>query len=117
MCMDILQRGRRKPPRKGNQMENLIKIPTRFYEDHLERDLECPEIIKETKTHYWISADDEHLGELHDDADFYAFPYVDARPGDYLWGIVVSARATVKAIEKAVPSLKNGEYYKNKREA
>ena len=41
-------------------MENLIKIPTRFYEDHLERDLECPAIIKETKTHYWISADDEH---------------------------------------------------------
>ena len=86
-------------------MTKLIKIPQRFYEDHLERDLECPAIVKETKTHYWISADDEHLKELHEDADFYAFPYVDARPGEYLWGIVTSARATVKAIEKAVPSL------------
>ena len=27
-------------------------------------------------------------------------------PGDYLWGVVVSARATVKAIERAVPDFK-----------
>ena len=86
-------------------MEKLIKIPKRFYDDHYERDLESPLIVKETKTHYWISADDEHLNELYTDAEFYSAPYVDARPGDYLWGIVVSARATVKAIEKAVPSL------------
>ena len=86
-------------------MEKLIKIPKRFYDDHYERDLESPLIVKETKTHYWISSEDEHLEELHSDADYHAIPYIDTHPGDYLWGIVVSARATVKAIEKAVPSL------------
>jgi len=105
VCMDTLQRGRRKPPRKGNQMEDLIKIPSRFYWDHYERDLESPEIVKETKSHLWIRKDDENLSELYSDADYYAIPYIDTRPGDYLWGIVVSARATVKALEKAVPSL------------
>ena len=63
-------------------MTKLIKNTSAFT-DHLE-ETECPAIVKETKTHYWISADDEHLKELHDDADFYAFPYVDARPGEYL---------------------------------
>lgn len=31
MCMDTLQRGRRKPPRKGNQMSMNIKINEDFY--------------------------------------------------------------------------------------
>ena len=88
-------------------MEKLIKIQKRFYEDHNERDLESPVIVKETKTHYWISSEDEHLQELHSDACFYAEPYVDTHPSDYLWGVVVSARATVRAIEEAVPSLNN----------
>ena len=91
-------------------MEKIFKIPQRFYDDHNERDLESPAIIKETKTHYWISADDEHLNELYTDAEFYSAPYVDARPGDYLWGIVLSARATLKAIEKAVPNLNKSWY-------
>ena len=50
----------------------------------------------------------------HDDADFYAFPYVDARPRRLSLGCCGIDWEPVKAIEKAVPSLKNGEYYKNK---
>jgi len=79
-------------------MQNLIKIPQRFFRDHQDRDLETPEIVKATKTHFWIKADDPHIGELYDDADYYAEPYIDAKPGDYVWGVVVSARATKCAI-------------------
>jgi len=82
-------------------MQNLIKIPTKFFDDHEDRDLDTPEVVKFTQKNYWIKADDPHLGELLSDANFYAEPYIDAKPGDYLWGLVVSARATKKAIEEA----------------
>tara|TARA_R100000231_G_C5281256_1_gene151652 strand:+ start:48 stop:419 length:372 start_codon:yes stop_codon:yes gene_type:complete len=83
----------------------LIKIPKRFYDDHNERDLESPLIVKENTKNYWINSEDEHLEELHSDAYYYSIPYVDTHPSHYLWGVVVSARATLKAIEKAVPIL------------
>ena len=82
-------------------MTNLIKIPQRFFQDHAERDLDTPEIIKMTSTHYWIKADDPHITELYQDAKFYAKPWIDSVPGDGLWGIVVSARATKRALDKA----------------
>ena len=82
-------------------MNNLIKIPQRFFQDHAERDLDTPEIIKMTSTHYWIKSDDPHITELYQDAKFYAKPWIDSVPGDGLWGIVVSARATKKALDKA----------------
>lgn len=76
---------------------NLIKIPQRFMDDHAERDLETPEVIKATKTHYFIKPDDPALPELLDDAEHYQHPcYFDR----VYFGLCMSARATVKAIKK-----------------
>tara|TARA_Y100000022_G_scaffold199157_1_gene210983 strand:+ start:403 stop:699 length:297 start_codon:yes stop_codon:yes gene_type:complete len=82
-------------------MTNLIKLPKRFIQDHAERDLDTPEIIKVTSKHFWVRADDPHLSELYQDAEYYAEPWIDAAPGDGLWGIVLSARATKRALDKA----------------
>ena len=79
-------------------MQKLIKIPQRFFSDHEDRDLPTPEVVKSTQNHFWIKADDPHLGELISDAEYYAEPWIEAKPGDYVWGTVVSARATLKAI-------------------
>ena len=73
----------------------VLRIPQRFYDDHAERDLPAPEILKETSKHYWINAESEHLSELPNDADFYS---------DYqhwpreCWGLCKSANATANAI-------------------
>ena len=79
----------------------LIKIPHRFLNDHEERDLPTPEIVKATTKHYWIKLDDPHIDELYSDANYYAEPYIEAKPGHYLWGVVLSARATKIAIMRA----------------
>ena len=79
-------------------MQKLIKIPQMFLRDHEDRDLDTPEVVKFTQRHFWIKANDPHLGELISDAEYYAEPYIDAKPGDHAWGVVVSARATLKAI-------------------
>ena len=73
------------------------RIPKRYYNDHVECDCEAPEIIRETKAHYFISADETpELAELRDRATSYA------EENDDYWencrGIVISARATLKVI-------------------
>lgn len=77
-----------------------MKIPKRFYIDHIERDLEAPDILRETKHHYYIDASQrEALAELLSDADFYADWLTGNRNYDsYLFGIITSAVATAKAI-------------------
>lgn len=74
---------------------NMIKIPTRFYDDHCERDLPAPAILKETKSNYWIDADSEHLAELLSDADAYSYTTDWPR---HLFGVCCSAAATADAI-------------------
>lgn len=76
---------------------DLIKIPKRFYIDHNERGLESPPIVKETKTHYWINASSEFVGDLLDDADFYSI--VTDWPRE-CFGLCKSAAATADAIRK-----------------
>lgn len=78
-----------------------IKITKCFYEDHVARDLPAPAIVRETKAHYFIDANSEHLSELLSDAAFYADPwsYPDAEFGSWLAGLVRSAKATERAIE------------------
>jgi hypothetical protein len=75
------------------------RIPKRYYIDHVECDCEAPEILKETKTHYIISAEETpELLELRSRATHYA----EDIGGDYYangcGGIVASARATLKVI-------------------
>lgn len=77
-----------------------IRIPRRFYDDHVERDLEAPGVLKATKTHYWIDALSPHLDELLSDADYYADSVGDM--DSYLFGLCMSARATARAIRAAI---------------
>lgn len=83
---------------------SMIRIPRRFYDDHCERDLPAPPVLKATSKHYYICGlPTSMLDELLDDADYYSHA-IDCYPGsgmEYLSGIVSSARATAKAIRKA----------------
>lgn len=86
------------PPEREIDMNKIYRIPKHYYRDHVECDCEAPEIIRETKAHYFISADETpELAELRSRATFYA----EDIGGDY-WescrGIVISARATLKVI-------------------
>ena len=81
-------------------MTKLLTIPRRFFDDHAERDLETPQIIKATKAGYTIRLDDPALPELLDDAEYYA-----GSAGDmdrHVFGICMSAKATAKAIRAAM---------------
>jgi len=82
----------------------MIKIPKRFYDDHVERNLPAPPVLKETKAHYWISDEmTPELVELYSDARYYGDDLSDF----YLevYGICMSGRATAKAIKAAVPEI------------
>lgn len=88
-------------------MTKTYRIPKTYYRDHVECDCEAPEIIRETKSHYFISAEETpELAELRSRAQSYA----DDVCGDY-WrngcsGIVMSARATLKIIGEDVAQSK-----------
>ena len=76
-----------------------IRIPRKFYDDHVERDLGAPSILRVTKYHYFIDALSPYLEELLSDAEYYLsmIKYMDA---EYR-GLCRSATATVKAIKEA----------------
>lgn len=79
--------------------EELVKIPHRFLQDCDECDCEVPEPIKTTKTHHYISTRrDELMNELISRAFYYSNP---ADFDKYYFGLVSSARATLKALKKA----------------
>ena len=78
-----------------------IKITKRFYQDHVERDLDAPPIIRQTQSHIWIDANSQHVGELLADADFYADPntFGGSQFASDSHGLIKSAKATKRAIE------------------
>jgi len=79
-------------------MRKAIAIPRRFYDDHVERDLPAPPIIKDTRRGYIIDGDSEHLDELLNDARFYADPYgPDRQPP----GLKKAAKSLVWHLENA----------------
>jgi len=84
-------------------MTNTVKIPKVFFDDHCERDLPAPEIIKETGKHYRISLNDNNLDEFLNDAEYYASKdTLQAMGGDPFYkGLCFSARATIAAITSA----------------
>lgn len=82
-------------------MADLIRIPKRFYDDHHDRDLASPDVVKETQKHYFVSPDDGALGELFEDAHHYGMGGVEAFE-PYLVGLIISARATYRAIAQRV---------------
>ena len=76
-----------------------IRIPERFYTDHLERDLDTPEDIGDNARYAVVRSDDPALAELLNDAEFYAHPFgPDAGPK----GVTMSAKATVRAIRDVI---------------
>ena len=76
-----------------------IKIPRSFYDDHCERDLEAPDVIRSTKQHYYIDGTSPHLAELLSDAEYYEDPQGFDR---HVFGLCMSAKATAKAIRAAL---------------
>jgi len=83
----------------ATEEHTMIRIPRRFYDDHVERDLEAPAVLKATKAHYWIDAQSPHIDELLSDADYYADSAGDM--DSHLFGLCASARATARAIRAA----------------
>lgn len=84
-------------------MNETIKIPDRFYIDHMERSLPTPEDVGSFKNHVLIRTDDPALPELLNDAEHYAV--MTERRGRYDCmprGIVASAAATVRAIRNVI---------------
>jgi hypothetical protein len=90
------------------------RIPKRFYEDHIERCGDDPDpddpnweggypgagvIVKTTVSHYTVELNDAQHAELLSDARHYADPYMAAELGPDYFGLVSSARSTVKALE------------------
>ena len=76
----------------------LVKIPRMFVDDHAERDLDTPEIVQFSKTHYWIKRDDPAVDELLSDANWHADP---DGPGVSYPGLRVAARALIRAMTKS----------------
>ena len=76
----------------------LIRIPRAFYDNHVERALPAPEIVRQTKGHYFIDATSEELVELLSDAEYYADPAFEVEFGSHLAALILSARATERAI-------------------
>ena len=79
-----------------------IRIPARFYHDHRERDLDTPANHSKAQGYVVIDSDDPALPELISDAEYYASDT--GGEGGFFstgyGGLVLSARATLKAIQK-----------------
>ena len=85
-------------------MKTEIKIPRRFFDDHRDRETPAPlpEIIRETKSHYFISSDDPGIYDLLNDAEYYAELSIHDSEA-WLFGVIRSAAATVKALKLQLP--------------
>ena len=51
---------------------DVRRIPRMFYDDHVERELDAPPIIKQNKVYVWIDTTHPHFAELLADAYHYA---------------------------------------------
>jgi hypothetical protein len=88
------------PPRPAAAAKpRTIRIPERFYTDHLERDLDTPDDIGEDKRYAIVRSDDPALPELLNDAEYYAHPF---GPDGGPVGVTMSAKATVRAIRDVI---------------
>lgn len=80
-----------------------IELPRKFWKDHSSRDLPSGELLEVRKNTVVIEATLEELREILDDAKFYSdSEYIISEMGRSYIGLVSSAKATVKAIQKVV---------------
>ena len=83
-------------------MNQRIRVPKKFIEDHSSRDLLDLDAVKvgETKTHYFVELSPEQAFELWSDANFYSSKEM---AGEFIEsmgvGFVSSARATRQALD------------------
>ena len=49
----------------------MIRVNRLFYDDHIERELPAPPVLRENRTHYWIDPRHHDAAELLSDADYY----------------------------------------------
>ena len=74
-----------------------FKVPAMFYDDHCDRGLVAPELVRRVGRSVEVLADEDGISELFNDAEFYADPW---GPDELPPGLRASAKRTVKAIEK-----------------
>lgn len=78
------------------------RLPKAFASDHWGRDCgTTDEIVRETKTHYYVKMDEAGYSDMESDADYYV-----CCGGDMGWeyqGLVSSASATLAALRKQGP--------------
>lgn len=79
-------------------MTRTIRLPRRFYDDHVLRDLPAGEVVKETTTTVTVALDPTAEHDLLEDARFYVDMGTRELGRDML-GLVASARATIKRLE------------------
>jgi hypothetical protein len=91
---------------KNSMTDKLLRLPHKFFDDHGDRALPTPDIVRATASHYFIRADDPAVESLLDDARYYTDPY--GPDAEWLGGLKASARATIKAIEAARLDLRQG---------
>lgn len=77
-------------------MPDLIRLPRHFFDDHASRDLPTPAVVRSTRSHVFVRADDPELPELLDDARYYADSSVGWDPT--MRGLSASARAIVRIL-------------------
>ena len=75
--------------------DRLLKLPRRFFDDHVERELPAPTVVKQNRRYVWIRAADPRLPELVNDADFHSTGLIPE-----CVGISLAARALLRALER-----------------
>jgi len=76
----------------------VYKLPARFTQDHIERDLLDDErVVRWTREHAFVALTDDEWCEFESDADYYATG-TGFHP-EYR-GLIASARATLKALRQ-----------------
>ena len=87
----------------------VVSIPRRFYDDHVDRNLPAPPVLTDaelihwgsrvgtTKRQYRIDADHPDAAELLNDAEHCAHQI----NWNVYRGLIMSARATIKALKEA----------------
>lgn len=77
-------------------MARIVTIPKGFYDDHVERGLPAPPIVRRRSRHYEIDTGHPDFPELMEDASFYADPWgPDAAPN-----IRLAAFAFLRAVQR-----------------
>lgn len=93
----------------------IFKLPPKFHDDHVRRDLPGGTVVRATKTHVYVELDHPEWVSLMDDAIYYR-DNMDSDAGftgPDAFALLSSARATVKALAagpvKHVPKARAGE--------